>query len=476
MRIRRYTGKDAQEAMLKVKMDLGSEAIILSTRKVRKKGIAGLFSKPLTEVLAAIDEDYGNKKETSEAPKKPKTGLGTYNRQGEMQPPAEAENRVESLESRVKQMESMLEKIYNRVGNNQSERTGVRKEEKEKGISPAAPVMFDSENNLETVLIHQTGPNKGKDSNQRTISGQASEAVKKNEVNRASGINSESATKTAAGANKVTETDKAPENNEAFTQFKRILSDNEIEPAIIEKMIEKIRQFVKNPDSCEEIIAVAEKILQKVLGQAQGIQFREDGKPTVVLFVGPTGVGKTTTLAKIAADYSLNHQKKVGLITADTYRIAAVEQLKTYAEILNIPVSVIYAPQEIKTAVSEHQDKDLILIDTAGRSHKNAAQFSELKMLVSAAEADEVYLVLNCSMGRLACREILNQYGFLKKYKLLFTKLDEALVPGIILNVRYATGKPLSYTTAGQSVPDDIEIADIEEIVKSMLQSKENDG
>ena len=221
---------------------------------------------------------------------------------------------------------------------------------------------------------------------------------------------------------------------------------------------------------------VAEKILQKVFGQPQGIEFRSDGKPTVVLFAGPTGVGKTTTLAKIAADCSLNHQKKIGLITADTYRIAAVEQLKTYAEILNIPVSVIYTPQEIKAAIESHQDKDLILIDTAGRSHKNVAQFSELKMLVSAAEADEVYLVLNCSMGRAACREILAQYGFLKNYKLLFTKLDEALVPGVMLNARYATGKPMSYTTAGQSVPDDIEIANITEIVKSILKPRESVG
>jgi flagellar biosynthesis protein FlhF len=189
------------------------------------------------------------------------------------------------------------------------------------------------------------------------------------------------------------------------------------------------------------------------------------------LFLGPTGVGKTTTLAKIAANYSLNHKKKIGLITADTYRIAAVEQLKTYAEILNLPVSVIYTPDEIHEAILEHQDKELILIDTAGRSHKNAEQFSELKMLVAAAEADEVYLVLNSSMGPRACREILNHYSFLKEYKLLFTKLDEALVPGIIINVRYATGRPLSYTTAGQSVPDDIEVANTAQIVKSIFQN-----
>lgn len=439
MRIRRYTGKDAQEAMLKVKMDLGSDAIILSTRKVRKKGIAGFFSKPLTEVLAAIDEDYGTKRETAEPVKKAKPAVGTYNRMAEAQPPSAPDNRVDSLEDRVKQMESMLERIYSKVAKNQQGGNGTGKEEKSEPAGVELSVPPSTEN------------------------------IKGTEVNpNAAQLNASVQGKAAP--------DKTKDNAKAYDQLRKLLSDCDIEPFITDKMLEKVKQFVKNSESPAEILGVAEKILLKVLGQPLGIEFREDGKPTVVLFVGPTGVGKTTTLAKLAADFSLNQQRKIALITADTYRIAAVEQLKTYAEILNIPVSVIYTPQEIKAAIEEHQDKDLILIDTAGRSHKNTAQFSELKMLVSSTDADEVFLVLNCGMGRTACREILAQYGFLKKFKLLFTKLDEALVPGIILNARFSTGKPLSYTTAGQSVPDDIEIANIGEIVKSILQPKENDG
>ncbi len=433
MRIRRYTGKDAQEAILKVKMDLGSEAIILSTRKVRKKGILGFFSKPLTEVLAAIDEDYGTKKEAAEPAKKTKPAMGTYNRMGEAQPASQPETRVDSLENRVQQMESMLERIYNKVAKNQQDGSEADKEEKKNGMSVEPKMDLTVDKSIE--VSRNTQPN---------MSAQESEAP---------------------------ETEK--DNAAAYNELRKVLFDNEIEPSIADKLIEKVKQFAKNAGSFEEISAITEKILQKVFGQPQGIEFREDGKPTVVIFLGPTGVGKTTTLAKLAANFSLNHQKKIALITADTYRIAAVEQLKTYAEILNIPVSVIYTPQEVKTAIAEHQDKDLILVDTAGRSHKNTAQFSELKMLVGAIDADEVYLVLNCGMGRAACREILTQYGFLKKYKLLFTKLDEALVPGIILNARYSTGKPLSYTTAGQSVPDDIEIANIHEIVKSILQPKD---
>lgn len=410
MRIRRYTGRDAQEAMLKVKMDLGSEAVILSTRKVKKKGFFGFLKKPLTEVLAAVDEDYGNKNHD-----KPVSSMKNGNAAGLYGPKASAgsvreeNDRVSLLESKLKQMESMLNKMYADMF---KEKTQEKKESGEAHTTGA--IRPETEKAQQTV--NQTGP-------------------------------------------------------DIYKSFTRVLAESEIEPVIIDRMLEKIKQLVKKPDSIDDLFAAARKILVNILGEPQTISFREDGKPTVVMFLGPTGVGKTTTLAKIAADYSLNHEKKIGFITADTYRIAAVEQLKTYAEILNIPISVIYTPQEIKDAIANYSDKDLILIDTAGRSHKNAEQFAELKMLVASAQADEVFLVLSCNLGRTACKEIINHYNFIKNYKLLFTKLDEAPVPGIILNARYATGKRLSYTTAGQSVPDDIEVANVENIVKSILRT-----
>lgn len=411
MRIRRYTGKDAQEAMLKVKMDLGSEAVILSTRKIKKKGIFGFLKKPLTEVLAAIDDDYGNKKNDKPAPSaKIRKTAGFYGQESTVDSVREENDRVSLLESKLKQMESMLNKIYTDVV---KEKTQEQKEKREAhGVADTI--------RSEAVKVQQTVSQTGTD---------------------------------------------------MYKSFERVLAESEIEPVIIDRMLEKIKQLVKNPGSINDLFGAARKILVNILGEPQTISFREDGKPTVVIFLGPTGVGKTTTLAKIAADYSLNHEKKIGFITADTYRIAAVEQLKTYAEILNIPISVIYTPEEIKEAILNYSDKDLILVDTAGRSHKNAEQFAELKMLVASAQADEVFLVLSCNLGRTACKEIISHYGFLKNYKLLFTKLDEAPVPGIILNIRYATGKRLSYTTAGQCVPDDIEVANVENIVKSILRT-----
>jgi flagellar biosynthesis protein FlhF len=198
---------------------------------------------------------------------------------------------------------------------------------------------------------------------------------------------------------------------------------------------------------------------------------KQDRRPTVAIFIGPTGVGKTTTLAKIAANYSLSQEAKVGMITADTYRIAAVQQLKTYAEILGIPVAVVYSPGEIRKAIEDFSDKDLILIDTAGRSHRSRPQFEEIRELVASSGADEVFLVLSSTGSMKSNREIIKNYGFLDEFKLIFTKADETPTLGTLLNARMMTGKCLSYVTIGQSVPDDIEVASIDKIASNLVGS-----
>ena len=146
---------------------------------------------------------------------------------------------------------------------------------------------------------------------------------------------------------------------------------------------------------------VMNSLLKSLLGSPKLVNLKSNG-PTVVMFVGPTGVGKTTTLAKIAANYLLKNEAKIGFITADTYRIAAVEQLKTYASILDIPVTVIYSPSEIGDAIKLHQDKDVIFVDTAGRSNKNKAQFDEIKTLVNLCNADEIFLVFSATASKAA--------------------------------------------------------------------------
>lgn len=387
MKIRRYLAKNTQEAILKVKMDLGNEALILNTRKVRKKGLSGLFSKPMIEVLAAIDE-YNNVKSEAEASKT----VQTTNTPDKINFD-EKEEKIANLENKITNMEDLLQKLY--VQMKSGDKTGQQPQK---------------------AQILQTG-------------------------------------------SKIADV------------FYNNLLKNEVEPDIARKLTDTAASKLEAGMGVNDMAAQLQALISAVLGRPETIRPGSPGKPTVVIFVGPTGVGKTTTLAKIAANYLLNQKKSIGLITADTYRIAAVEQLKTYAEILGIPVSVAYTAAEIREAVNQHSDKDIVLIDTAGRSHRNRAQFEELKALIAASGADEVYLVLSATTSSRNCREILGSYDFLTNYKLIFTKIDEAPVQGIILNVRYLTGKSLSYITTGQSVPDDIETANIEKITKNLIGS-----
>jgi len=265
--------------------------------------------------------------------------------------------------------------------------------------------------------------------------------------------------------------EKPQEYSGVLQLFYNNLVKSEVEVDLARKIIDSVASKVGVPSSVNDAASVLYNTISGMLGKPETLKLREDGKPTVVILVGPTGVGKTTTLAKIAANYLLNYKKTVGLITADTFRIAAVEQLKTYAEILGIPVSVIYSSNEITDAINLYNDRDIILIDTAGRSHRNKSQFEELKALVSISNADDIYLVLSATTSNRNCREIISNYGFLKNFKLIFTKIDEAPVAGIILNIRSITGKSLSYITTGQSVPDDIEVANTDRLTKNLLGS-----
>ena len=387
MKIRRYIGKDAQEAMLKVKMDLGSEAVILNTRKVRQRGFLNFMSKPMIEVLAAIDEYQNMKPKKSPYDSSEKNGE-SYDELRSIS--KEKEEKIALLENKVSSMENILQKIYEEVHKPVKKPDKVSKDEK------VSKVMELFQNNLKS---------------------------------------------------------------------------NEVDTKIIKQLLDIVEERCNSNVSVNNTALMLYNLISGMLGRPETIKLREDGKPTIVMFVGPTGVGKTTTLAKIAANYALNHQKDVGLITADTYRIAAVEQLRTYAEILGMPLNVVYSLNEISNIIEKYQDKDIIFIDTAGRSSRNKPHFNELKALVKSIGADEIFLVLSTTTSVNNCKEIIDSYSFLENYKLIFTKLDESPSLGIILNVKQYADKKLSYMTNGQNVPDDIELADNDKITKNLIGS-----
>lgn len=251
------------------------------------------------------------------------------------------------------------------------------------------------------------------------------------------------------------------------------LLDSEVDEKLANTIIDEIDSSLKKESNIDSIIsAVYQKLVLK-LGEPALID-EEDG-PNVVFFMGPTGVGKTTTIAKLASNFKLTKKRKVAMITADTYRIAAVEQLNTYAGIMDVPVTVIYSPSELVDAIKDYMSYDLIFVDTAGRSHRNSDQISELEDMYKQLEEAQLgvkiekYLVLSATTKYRDLIDIAEAYKKIKDYKLIFTKLDESSAYGNILNLRHMTGAALSYTTCGQNVPNDIEPADVQGLSKHMI-------
>lgn len=184
-----------------------------------------------------------------------------------------------------------------------------------------------------------------------------------------------------------------------------------------------------------------------------------DNGNRILAFIGNPGVGKTTTLAKIGAIYSLFNSFRITFITIDTYRVGAVEQMRIYGEIIGATVEVVTSPAELRQAVERNQDKDLILIDTAGRPSSNLYQLAELKSFLEGLNFIDIYLVMSAATKNKDMLRILNDYKMVSYSKLIITKTDETESLGSLLNVAHAAGEPIAYITNGQAVPDDIEPA-----------------
>lgn len=189
----------------------------------------------------------------------------------------------------------------------------------------------------------------------------------------------------------------------------------------------------------------------------------------VIAVVGPTGVGKTTTLAKLAAKFSLEQGKKVALVTADTYRIGAVEQLRTYARIMGIPLEIALSPEEVSAAVEKHRDKDVVLLDTVGRSQRSDEHLTELKSFVDAAAPTDTHLVVSASLSSEIQKEVVERFAKLSPTKIIVTKLDESVNHGCLVNLPLRTGLGISCTTAGQNVPQDIDFAESGKIARAVV-------
>ncbi len=430
MKVKRYIVNDMNEAMIKIKSELGIDAVILNTRKIKTGGLFKFFKKPLLEVVAAVDEPMivEDKKKSSkyDATIKNNTTNTNVNEQGIVKATSHTNSEIN------KPLTSNPQVDFHK-------------------LNSVEPATYNDINISEQKLIKADSVNQAYENKElQELKQMVTNLIKKVEnIEHQSPVHNHAQTQT-------------PE--EKYIEF---LKDLDIQESIAKKILEIVqRQININEKNHETILNAMKVIAREYLGDIKTIDTDVPNKPSVYMFLGPTGVGKTTTLAKIAARLSLVDNKKIGLITADTYRIAAVEQLKTYSEILGIPLEVIYEASELQDAIDRFQDKDYILIDTAGRSHKSKELKSDYDELVRYLKDVKIFLVMNMTTSFKDMKSIIDSYSFLKEYRLLFTKLDEATNFGNILNLKVLTGKPLSYFTIGQSVPDDIEVADKERIIQ----------
>lgn len=418
MLVKKFQGATESEAMLQVKEEMGSQAVVLNVKTIKHRGLIRLFKGNIVEVTAALGENEDEQIPVSQAE-------------------SQFEVRVDNDFS--KDLSAVAAKVEQSIRESENDKTYARSLNREPERNSYDSAIEEKLNSLQMLLEQQL--NKEEKEND-------AEAVEE-------------------------------EKNE-FLKFEQLvyntMLDNEVKEQYINQIIDEINHSNLSTDTANVDLMLA-NIYQKMIlkfGSGSTIEPAENGTK-LLFFVGPTGVGKTTTIAKVASKLKLEDKRKIAMLTTDTYRIAAAEQLRTYSDILDTPFQVIYTPDELIDAANEWSEYDYILVDTAGHSPNNSKQQEDLLQFVKAVPEEQekdIYLVVSATTKYADLINIVNQYGDVGKYKLIFTKLDETTAWGNILNLRMYTNAEIAFMTNGQNVPDDIGELDAQAIVRKLLGGK----
>lgn len=453
MIIKKFQGKTKEEALESAKKELGEGIVEMNVKTVKPKGIMGLFKGSRIEVTVAKEEEnerYGIASAAAQSE-------GSQGKIIPMKQPVKAakDNNGETTLEEARAMGQTVADVL--ASFPQAMKTPPAAQTKQ----PAAKEQPKEEPKTETAK--GTVLEEKLDNLQNLLEKQLTAAKEEKEEEEKS---------------KQEEETKSEENNRARVNFLKLLYnkmiDNEVYEKYANEIIDEIDKNCKPDVTMDYMLSEIYQRMILKLGKPYMLEEQTDG-PKVLFFVGPTGVGKTTTIAKIASSFRVEQKKKVALLTADTYRIAAAEQLRTYANILEVPFRVVYTAQEISGAIEDFKDYDYVLVDTTGHSPNNEAQRESMGELISSVETTarkEVFLVLSASTKYRDLMKIADTYKEITDYKLIFTKLDETSTLGNIYNLKLYTGAPLSYVTCGQNVPDDIEYFNPQATVKQLLGGK----
>ncbi|WP_239617009.1 flagellar biosynthesis protein FlhF [Cohnella mopanensis] len=495
MKVKRYIVDDVPEAVQMIRSELGSDAVILNTKEIRVGGFLGMFRKKRMEVIAAVDE--AAKKPPARPPLITRSPLPE--RQPERKPllslteeqavssPLLPSNAVRERYSQTPFADSgrtplppaqSLADIQTDSGLMGSTKTGSFLSSLELAKSTQERVSPLPELRSESAVPDIQPDQHLRAQTQAAMLSVAMQGVdtrdNKQEKEETSALLQELRSMKEL-MTKMAKQQTYRSMPESVMKWSRRLAEQGVEPAYVEQFAEAVNQRLADlgEESTEASYEAARGVLLSWLLNAKGAGIEKGTR--IIHFVGPTGVGKTTTIAKLAAEQSFNHRKTVGFITADTYRIAAVDQLRTYADILNIPLEVVFSPSELTRAYKKLSDQDLIFMDTAGRNYRNELFVSEVNSLLAPGEQTQTILVLSLTHKYSDMKTVASQFVKYGVHHLLLTKFDETDSYGAVINLVKEFGFQISYITFGQTVPDDIKAFEPEDLVKRILGDPADD-
>ncbi len=443
MIIKKFIGKNEEEATALAKKDLGENLVIMNVRKVKAKPPFAFLKSKRVEVTAAVEED--------EPPMEQIRRIARAQVNAQEKARAEKSADVSQTVSARQQSSAVSPSSDNsaitsdRGANDTPSLRSHASEEANRSIE-------EKLDNLQNILEKRLGP------------GEENKDVSATDLKQEQTASSENAFPSKEEPDRET------------SRFLRLLYntmiDNDIDEKLVNELISNAGNAGKPGAKLDHYLsAVYQKMILR-FGKAEGIAEPAPKGPVVIFFIGPTGVGKTTTIAKVASSLSVNDKKKVALLTTDTYRIAAADQLRTYASILEVPFRVIYSEDELLIACEDFRDCDYILVDTAGHSHKSEELLAKQKSYMEClpeTTSKQCFLVLSATTKYKDLKKIVDNYRTVSDFQLIFTKLDETSTLGSLYNIRCYSESSIAFITCGQNVPDDIETFNAQRIVKQLL-------
>ena len=424
MSIKTFTAEKMPLALKLVKRELGPRAVILHTRTYKRGGVLGLGGRTVVEITAADAASVGGRPLRTPAGVRPTAPRG-----------ADVVRRTYAAPRSEHENQAGPDMVRPQAGTPRvADPPGVP-------ATPAVPTGSIGTDRLaeEMSAVKQMVSHLVRDQRQRSGPDGGRTDMPQNLLQQYVRLIEQEVAQELA--------------DDVVEQVRSVLAEDQMqqETAVRDAVVERLSKLIPTDDATSRLEATA------------------DGRPRTIALIGPTGVGKTTTIAKLAAIFKLREKKNVALITIDTYRIAAVDQLRTYANIIGVPLHVVLEPDELTSALYKCRGCDLVLIDTAGRSQRDDAKLDHLNQFIRTADPHEVHLVLSSTCTEAAMFDTAERFSRISYDRIIFTKLDEAVTFGVLLNVAKKVNKRLSFVTTGQDVPHHIEAGQSSRIARLLV-------